>query len=101
MALENGQAATWTVSYAPDATSGAMKKINFYGSVNVAGCGDFWCNPDVLAAIPNRADDDLTVNRGRRSFLSASLGKAAGRRTQYTIPLRGMGYAAASFLRPW
>jgi len=38
---------------------------------------------------------------GCRSFSSASLGQAAGRRTQYTILLRGMGYAAASFLKPW
>jgi len=64
VALEDGQAATWTVSYAPDPVSGGLKKVNFYGSVNPAGCGDFWCNPDVLAAIPDRAGDDLNVDRG-------------------------------------
>jgi hypothetical protein len=37
---------------------------------------------------------------GCRSFSSASLGQAAGRRTQYTILLRRMDYAAASFLKP-
>jgi len=65
VALEDGQAATWTVSYAPDATTRAMKKVNFYGSVNPAGCGDFWCNPAVLAAIPDRAGDDMNVDRGK------------------------------------
>ena len=64
VALEDGQAATWTVAYAPDPFSGGLKKVNFYGSVNPAGCGDFWCNPAVLAAIPNRAGDDLNVDRG-------------------------------------
>ena len=64
VALEEGQAATWTVAFAPDPTLGAMKKVNIYGSVNPAGCGDFWCNPEVLAAIPERAGDDLTVDRG-------------------------------------
>lgn len=65
VALEDGQAATWTVSYAPDPVSGGLKKVNFYGAVNPAGCGDFWCNPAVLAAIPDRAGDDLNVDRGR------------------------------------
>lgn len=55
LALEDDQAATRTVSFAPDAITGGMKKINIYGSVNAAGCGDFWCNPSLLAAIPNRA----------------------------------------------
>jgi len=64
VALEDGQAATWTVSYAPDPVSGGLKKVNFYGSVNPAGCGDFWCNPAVLAAIPDRAGDDMNVDRG-------------------------------------
>lgn len=65
LALEDGQAATRTVSFAPDAITGGMKKINIYGSVNAAGCGDFWCNPSLLAAIPNRAREDLTVDRGK------------------------------------
>lgn len=65
VALEGSQASTWTVSYAPDPVSGGLKKVNFYGSVNPVGCGDFWCNPDVLAAIPDRAGDDLNVDRGK------------------------------------
>ncbi|HPS91746.1 MAG TPA: hypothetical protein PKV33_06285 [Methanothrix sp.] len=64
VAMEAGKAATWTVAFAPDATLGAMKRVNSYGSVNPAGCGDFWCNPQVLQAIPERSDDDLTVTRG-------------------------------------
>jgi hypothetical protein len=64
VALERGKAATWTSTYAPDPTNGAMKIINSYGSVNPAGCGDFWCNPEILRNIPDRVGDDLTVNRG-------------------------------------
>ena len=64
VALEDGQAATWTVSYAPDSVLGGLKKVNFYGSVNPAGCGDFCCNPAVLASIPDKAGDDLNVDRG-------------------------------------
>ncbi|OPY52786.1 MAG: hypothetical protein A4E49_01738 [Methanosaeta sp. PtaU1.Bin112] len=64
VALEAGKAATWTVAFAPDATLGAMKRVNSYGTVNPAGCGDFWCNPQVLETIPEKADDDLTVTRG-------------------------------------
>ena len=50
VALEGGKAATWTSTYAPDPTNGAMKTINTYGSVNPVGCGDFWCNPPFFAA---------------------------------------------------
>jgi hypothetical protein len=64
VALEGGNAATWTNTYAPDPTNGAMKTINSYGSLNPAGCGDFWCNPTVLRSIPDRAGEDLVVNRG-------------------------------------
>ncbi|MDD4651735.1 MAG: hypothetical protein PHQ34_05845 [Methanothrix sp.] len=64
VAMEAGKAATWTVAFAPDATLGAMKRVNSYGSVTPAGCGEFWCNPQVLQSIPDRADDDLTVTRG-------------------------------------
>ena len=64
VALEGNEAATWTSSFSPDPTNGAMKIINNYGSVNPAGCGDFWCNPTILASIPDRASDDLTVIRG-------------------------------------
>ena len=64
VSLEGGKAATWTSTYAPDPTNGAMKTINSYGSVSPVGCGDFWCNPEVLRSIPDRAGEDLTVNRG-------------------------------------
>lgn len=64
VALEEGKAATWTESFSPDPANGAMKMVNIYGSVNPAGCGDFWCNPQVLRAIPERAGNDLTVDRG-------------------------------------
>jgi hypothetical protein len=64
VALEAGKAATWTMAFAPDTTLGAMKRVNSYGSVTPVGCGDFWCNPQVLQGIPERAGDDLTVTRG-------------------------------------
>jgi hypothetical protein len=64
VALEGGKAATWTSTLVPDPTNGAMKIINSFGSVGPGGCGDFWCNPEVLHSIPDRAGEDLTVNRG-------------------------------------
>lgn len=64
VALEDGEAATWTTAFSPDPTTRAMKKVNFYGSVSPEGCGDFWCNPDVLRSISERADGDLTVDKG-------------------------------------
>jgi hypothetical protein len=64
VAMEAGKAATWTVAFAPDATLGTMRRVNSYGSVTPAGCGDFWCNPQVLQSIPERAGEDLTVTRG-------------------------------------
>jgi hypothetical protein len=64
VAMEAGKAATWTMAFAPDTTLGAMKRVNSYGSVTPVGCGDFWCNPQVLKTIPERAGDDLTVTRG-------------------------------------
>lgn len=64
VAVEGGKAATWSSTYAPDPTNGAMKTVNNYGSVNPLGCGDFWCNPAVLQSIPDRAGEDLVVARG-------------------------------------
>ncbi len=64
VAIEAGKAATWTVAFAPDMTLGAVKRVNSCGSVTPVGCGDFWCNPQVLQAIPERAGEDLTVTRG-------------------------------------
>jgi len=64
VAMEAGKAATWTTAFTPDTTLGAMKRVNSYGSVTPGGCGDFWCNPQVLKTIPERAGDDLTVTRG-------------------------------------
>jgi len=62
VALEQGEAATFTQSYAPDLQN-AMRPLLGTGSVAPAGCGDFWCNPDVLRRIPQSAADDLTVQR--------------------------------------
>ena len=62
VAKENGMAATSTEAYAPD-LYGGMRKVNSYGSVVPAGIGDFWCNPQVLQKIPEKASDDLTVQR--------------------------------------
>jgi hypothetical protein len=62
VALEHGKAATFIQSYAPD-VQGAFRPLVGIGSVDVPGCGDFWCNPDVLRNIPERASNDLTVQK--------------------------------------
>ncbi len=62
VALEGGVAATYTMPYAPD-LQGAMRKLLGFGSVVPAGCGDFWCSPEVLNGIHEEAGDRLTVQR--------------------------------------
>ncbi len=62
VALEDGQAATYTQTYVPD-TLNAWRVAASGGSVSPEGCCEFWCSPDVLRNIPEKADDDLTVQR--------------------------------------
>ncbi len=62
VALEDGKAATYTQAYVPD-TLNAWKIASSGGSVSPEGYGEFWCSPDVLRNIPEKADDDLTVQR--------------------------------------
>lgn len=60
VALEDGIAATHTQPYTPD-LQGAMRLLIGFGSVVPAGCGDFWCDPQVLNNIPEQAGDRLMV----------------------------------------
>lgn len=62
VALEDGNAATFTLPYAPD-TQGAMRQMQGFGSVVPEGCGDFWCSPEVLGKVPEQASDEFTVQR--------------------------------------
>ena len=64
VALEGGKSVTWTCALVPDPISGAMKPVNYYGSISPVGCGDFWCNPRSLQSLPDRTGADLTVSRG-------------------------------------
>ena len=65
VALEESTVATSTASYVrgplglfhPLAGGG-------FGSVVPAGCGDFWCSPEVLAKVPEGDGGDLSVIRG-------------------------------------
>jgi hypothetical protein len=62
VALEDARAATYTQTYVPD-TLNAWRVAASSGSVAPEGCGEFWCSPEVLKTIPERADDDLVVQR--------------------------------------
>ncbi len=62
VALEDGQAATFDQTYVPDSLN-AWRIAASGGSVAPEGCGEFWCSPDALRKIPEKADDDLTVQR--------------------------------------
>ena len=63
VAIDGGTAATATEQYAPY-PQGGMRPIQETGSVTPVGCGDFWCNPEVLQKIPDLADNSgLTVQR--------------------------------------
>lgn len=62
VALEGGKAATFNQAHVPG-PNGPLRSQMATGTVSPAGCGDFWCNPDVLGRIPERASDDLVVQR--------------------------------------
>lgn len=62
VALEAAVAATYTQTYVPD-TLNAWRVAASAGSVAPEGCGEFWCSPEVLRKIPEKADDDLVVQR--------------------------------------
>jgi hypothetical protein len=62
VALEDGLAAANTQTYVPD-SFGAFRPVLGTASVSPLGCGDFWCNPNVLNRIPESAADDLTVQK--------------------------------------
>ena len=65
VALEGSFAATSTASYVRSPL-GLFRPLTGggFGSMVPAGCGDFWCSPEVLAKVPEGEDDDLTVIRG-------------------------------------
>lgn len=62
VALEAAVAATYTQTHVPD-TLNAWRVAASAGSVAPEGCGEFWCSPEVLRKIPEKADDDLVVQR--------------------------------------
>jgi hypothetical protein len=61
VALDGGKVATFTQSYSP--YLGAMRPVFSTAAIETTGCGDIWCNPEVLQKIPDRTGDDLTVLR--------------------------------------
>jgi hypothetical protein len=63
VALEGGKVATVTQSYVPYLITGPMRPLTTGGAIETAGCGDIWCNPEILQKIPDRTEDDLTVLR--------------------------------------
>ena len=63
VALGEGKAATDTEQYAPY-PQGGMRPLQETGSITPVGCGDFWCNPEVLGRIPDLTNSNgLTVQR--------------------------------------
>lgn len=65
VALEESTVATSTASYVRGPL-GLFRPLTGggFGSIVPAGCGDFWCSPEVLAKVPEGDDGDLTVIRG-------------------------------------
>lgn len=62
VALENGRAVANTQTYVPD-SFGALRPVLGTASVSPLGCGDFWCNPNILNSIPESAANDLVVQK--------------------------------------
>lgn len=65
VALEGSFAATSTSMYV-QGPLGYLRPMagGGFGSIVPAGCGDFWCSPEVLAKATERNDDDVTIIRG-------------------------------------
>ena len=55
--------AVTTDSYAPKPPYDTMHLVHSHGSVYPAGCGPFWVNPDVIAAIPDQSTQTFAVTR--------------------------------------
>ncbi|MFB3764425.1 MAG: hypothetical protein ACE14P_04155 [Methanotrichaceae archaeon] len=62
VALEDGLAATLNQAHVPG-PNGPLRSQMATGTISPAGCGDFWCSPDVLRKIPESSSDDLVVQR--------------------------------------
>ncbi len=62
VALEDGLATANTQTYVPD-SFGAFRPVMGTASVSPLGCGDFWCNPNVLSSIQESAANDLVVQK--------------------------------------
>jgi hypothetical protein len=65
VALESAFAATSTSMYV-QGPLGYLRPLasGGFGSIVPAGCGDFWCSPEVLATVRERSDDEVTIIRG-------------------------------------
>jgi len=65
VALEGSFAATSTSMYV-QGPLGYLRPLasGGFGSIVPAGCGDFWCSPEVLATVRERSDDEVTIIRG-------------------------------------
>jgi hypothetical protein len=65
VALEGSSAATSTSMYVRDPLGSLRPLVSAsFGSIVPAGCGDFWCSPEVLATVRERSDDEVTIIRG-------------------------------------
>lgn len=65
VALEGNSAATSTSMYVRGPLGYLRPLVSAsFGSIVPAGCGDFWCSPEVLAKVPERDDGEVTVIRG-------------------------------------
>ena len=53
--------AVTTDSYAPKPPYDTMHLVHSHGSVYPAGCGPFWVNPDVIAAVADRSTQTFVV----------------------------------------
>lgn len=65
VALDGNSAATSTTMYVRGPLGYLRPLVSAsFGSIVPAGCGDFWCSPEVLVTVPERDDGEVTVIRG-------------------------------------
>ncbi|HOL42212.1 MAG TPA: hypothetical protein PLY78_10305 [Methanospirillum sp.] len=61
--ISGNSIAVTTDSYAPKPPYDTMHLVHSHGSVYPAGCGPFWVNPDVIAAVPDQSTQTFAVTR--------------------------------------
>jgi hypothetical protein len=89
VAMEGSSAATSTSMYVRGPLGYLRPLVSAsFGSIVPAGCGDFWCSPEVLAKVTERGDDEVTIIRGPVEVAGSSY-----RAIRFEVSHEGLSYS--------